>query len=142
MIRNIGMAATAIVLSGTAVYAHDIAAPAKKAQMSVQQPINGECRNIAFAWNMNKIERTFRAMPQSTRKNIQHILRHADLYSGRDDGIWGPKTECAMSFVVGRFQGNMSDHDMIEFFEYMLDGGFIDEYPGTPNQNPHPGVLY
>jgi len=106
------------------------------------QPQKGACPYTAAEFNMVKVEKTFRAMPQSTRMNLQHMLRHAGLYTGSDDGIWGPKTECAMKAVVGRFKGAMRDEDMIAFFEYMLDGGFIQDYPGTPNPFPHPDTLY
>ena len=137
----------------------------------------GECPYIALQQNMDKVRQTFDAMPQSTRMNLQHILRHAGLYDGRDDGLWGRRTDCAMRAIAGRFMstmpncsqsailqhaegdsdrtnrcavangalhtsGVMSDHDMIKFFEYMLDGGFIHDIPGTPHPVPHRDTLY
>jgi hypothetical protein len=103
---------------------------------------NENCAHLASPWNMQKVERTFRAMPQSTRMNLQHVLRHAELYGGASDGIWGVGTECAMRAVAGRYSGNMSDADMVAFYEYMLDGGFVADYPGTPSNIPHANTLY
>ena len=93
-------------------------------------------------YNMKKIERAFRGMPQSSRMNMQHILRHAGLYNGRDDGLWGFRTSDALKPVIRRFGGYMTDREMIGFFEYMLDGGFVTEYSGTPHWIPHHGLLY
>jgi hypothetical protein len=100
------------------------------------------CVHLASAWNMQKIERTFRAMPQSTRMNLQHVLRHAELYGGASDGAWGAGTSCAMKAVAKRFSGNMTDEEMVAFYEYMLDGGFVADYPGTPSDFPHANTLY
>ena len=137
----------------------------------------GECPYVALQQNLDKVNETFHALPESTRMNLQHILRHAGLYDGPDDGIWGPRTDCAMRAVVGRFMNKapnctlsailyqagrnsdrtdrcavangalhtrkiMNDVDMIGFFEYMLDGGFIRDIPGTPHPVLHRDTLY
>jgi hypothetical protein len=105
----------------------------------------GKCDLIVSEVNMQRVEAVFRSMPQSTRMNLQHVLRHADLYDGRDDGIWGPKTECAMAPVVAQYKGTMTNPALVGFFEYMVDGGFVIDYPsvdGTPNPYPHAGKLY
>ena len=142
-----------------------------------ETPGSGECPYIALQRNMDKVRETFHNMSESARMNLQHILRHAGLHDGSDDGIWGPRTECAMRAVVGRFMttmpncnlsailrpaeensdrtfrcavangalhtgGIMSDQDMILFFEYMLDGGFIRDVPGTPHPVLHRDTLY
>lgn len=104
---------------------------------------DGSCAALTQTWNLDRVAETFRAMPQSSRMNMQHILRHAGLYEGADDGIWGKGTECAMAHVLGDHERViMTDENLVKFFEYMLDGGFISEYSGTPNAIGHPGVIY
>jgi hypothetical protein len=102
----------------------------------------GICQYHASDWNMARIERMFKTMPEYTRMNLQHVLRHAELYDGRDDGVWGPKTSCALKAVATHYPAPMNDSALVAFFEYLLDGGFISDFPGTPNNVPHRGVLY
>lgn len=102
----------------------------------------GKCHVVAADTNMQQIESVFRSMPQATRMNLQHVLRHAGLYEGRDDGVWGPRTSCAIEAVAARYPGEMQSKEVISFFEYMLDGGFVSDYPGTPDGRPHEGLLY
>jgi hypothetical protein len=142
MIRTTLAALTALTLTSIPAVAHETHKRDMKPTWQSQQVKVGSCQFFMSEWNMQKIERTFRAMPQSTRMNLQHVLRHAGLYNGSDDGIWGTKTECAFKAVASRFHGEMTDADMIQFFEYMLDEGFVLDYPGTPNAFPHPGTLY
>lgn len=141
MIRTLTLSAVALMALSLPAAAHKTKIDANKKWPEAQM-INGECQHLASEYNMAKIEMTYRAMPQSTRKNMQHVMRHAGLYTGTDDGIWGPKTACAIRAVIGHYSGHMTDGDTIEFFEYMLEGGFIDDYPGTPNPFPHLGILY
>lgn len=104
--------------------------------------VRGACLVQVSGQNMPRIEKMFRSMPQATRMNLQHVMRHAGLYEGRDDGIWGPRTSCAIKAVAARFDGPMTDRDLVAFYEYLLDGGFVSEYPGTPSDRPHRDVLY
>lgn len=106
-------------------------------------PLSGDhCAYSTETQNMERIEQTFRGMPQATRMNLQHVLRHTGLYAGRDDGIWGKMTECAIASVAARYPAKMDDKHLVWFFEYLVDGGFTEDYPGTPNPYPMPGVLY
>lgn len=141
MIRTLTLTTITLVALSLPAAAHKVKIDADKKWPEAKM-INSECQHLASEYNMAKIEKTFRAMPQSTRKNMQHVMRHAGLYKGSDDGIWGPKTDCAIRAVVGHYSGRMTDSDMIIFYEYMLEGGFIDDYPGTPNPFPHLGTLY
>lgn len=135
------VAMTTLAMPASAHGPHD-AMTAKKAARITSA---GKCDLVVSEVNMRRVEAVFRSMPQSTRMNLQHVLRHADLYDGRDDGIWGPKTECAMAPVVARYKGDFNDPGLVDFFEYMVDGGFVIDYPsvdGTPNPYPHAGLLY
>ena len=69
-------------------------------------PGDVSCPHEALPSNMSKVKQGFHTLPQSTRMNLQHVLRHAGLYNGRDDGIWGRKTECAMRAAVSHFAGD------------------------------------
>jgi hypothetical protein len=102
----------------------------------------GVCHVQANAETMAMIEAKFKSVPQSTRMNLQHMMRHAGLYTGMTDGIWGKKTDCAFKAVATRYPGAMTGKHLEQFFEYMLSGSFIKEYPGSPSASPHPGVLY
>ena len=144
MIRTLTLAALALTETTLSAHAHG----AHHVHVAKNAPVMtaaGVCDMAVSEVNLRRVEAVFRSMPQSTRKNLQHVLRHADLYDGSDDGIWGPKTECAMVPVVARYQGVMDDAALVGFFEYMVDGGFVLDYPsvdGTPNPYPHRGMLY
>ncbi|MFX4299936.1 hypothetical protein [Pseudosulfitobacter pseudonitzschiae] len=137
--RKTAMAVLALSLTSvTPAFAHgnhDVVASGAQIQ-------SGICQFTAPEANMHRIEAMFRSMPEATRMNLQHVLRHAGLYAGSDDGIWGVNTSCAIEAVAARFDAVMTDQDLVQFFEYLLDGGFTAEYPGTPDNRPHRGVLY
>lgn len=97
--------------------------------------------NSVLDGNMQGVERIFRQLPQASRRNLQHLLRHAGFYDGADDGDWGSKTDCALRVVVGRFAEPMSRHDLADLFDYLLSGGLVAEYPGTPHPVRHPGLV-
>ncbi len=144
MIKTLALTAaalTALAMPASADGPHHLMLAKNAAQMTS----TGNCQTAVSEVNMRRVEAVFRSMPQSTRMNLQHVLRHADLYNGSDDGIWGPKTQCAMVPVVARYKGTMEDVALVGFFEYMVDGGFVIDYPsvdGTPNPYPHAGLLY
>ncbi|MXX88712.1 MAG: hypothetical protein F4213_03310 [Boseongicola sp. SB0677_bin_26] len=97
--------------------------------------------NTVLDVNMRGVERMFRQLPEASRRNLQHLLRHAGFYQGIDDGAWGRKTDCALRVVVGRFAGPMTRHDLADLFDYLLSGGLAGEYPGTPHPVRHPGLI-
>lgn len=119
-------------------------AAAQETQIATHDTVveDGTCAHVTAPGNIARIAETFRALPQSTRKNLQHVLLHAGLYFGDVDGLWGEQTQCGMIAVAHRFDGEMSDASLIGFYEYMLFGGFMLDYEGTPNGNPHLGALY
>lgn len=137
-IRSI-LAVCAIAVASPAL-AHEGHHHTGQAQLGAMK--KGVCQYHASDWNMARVERMFTSMPQSTRMNLQHILRHAGLYDGRDDGLWGAKTSCALEAVAARYPAPMDDKALVAFFEYLLDGGFVMDYPGTPNAVPHRGLIY
>jgi len=143
MISKITLAAAAaLTLASLPASAHKMELAGGKNTWDSQQTMVNGCPYFTSEWNMAQIESTFRAMPQSSRMNIQHMMRHAGLYGGADDGIWGEKTACGISAIAGRLKGTMRDKDMISFFEYMLDGGFMHDYDGNPSPSRHIGILY
>lgn len=137
-LRQTAMALALSLTATTPAFSHGDHSP----RASGSPLVNGICQFKANGHNMQRIEKMFRSMPQATRMNLQHVLRHAGLYDGRDDGIWGAMTSCAVEAVAVRFDGPMTAQDLVAFYEYLLDGGFVSEYPGTPNDRPHRGVLY
>ncbi|MFG6572090.1 hypothetical protein ACGYLO_10835 [Sulfitobacter sp. 1A13353] len=144
MLKTLALTAAAMAALTVPAHAHG-AHHTHIAKKAPAMTAAGVCDVAVSKANLQRVEAVFRSMPQSTRKNLQHVLRHADLYDGSDDGIWGPKTECAMAPVVARYNGMMDDAALVGFFEYMLDGGFVLDYPsvdGTPNPYPHRGMLY
>jgi hypothetical protein len=141
MTKSFALSALITACLALPALAHEGAHP--KQDHKLTSPLqDGACEAVISDHSLAMLEQSYRDMPQSTRMNLQHVMRHAGLYDGSDDGVWGPMTECAIASVASKFPGAMSDATMISFYEYMLSGGFISDYPGTPNPFPHQGVLY
>lgn len=104
--------------------------------------VGGKCVVDANARTMAQLEVSFERMPKSTRKKVQHLMRHANMYSGELDGIWGKRTECGIRQIASRYPGAMNAEKVTEFWDYMMIGPFIFDYPGTPSAWPHEGTLY
>ena len=110
-------------------------------QRPLQSCPNLALSNTVLADNLQEVEHVFRRLPEASRRNLQHLLRHAGFYEGADDGSWGPRTKCALAAIVGRFPEPMSGRDLADLFDYLLAGGLAGEYPGTPHPVRHPGLL-